>query len=358
MANLLIQRLNALPASEDLVGSTMYIIKGFGSDDAELYFTSEDATAIRHISTRQDIQDMINASIPESANQADKLSTPRLISASGDATWEVTFDGSADATAVLTLATTGVTAAEYTVVTVDDKGRVLEGRALVASDIPALPGSKINSTLSVDTTGNAATATSAGKLTTPRTINGEAFDGTADITINAVDSTDRIASSEKGMANGVATLDGSGLIPSSQLPSFVDDVIEVATFSALPVTGETGKIYIAIDTGSIYRWSGSMYVAIPGGVGTADEALKLHSARSITITGDGSWTVNFDGSANVSAGFTLATVNASPGESPIPTVNAKGLVTGSRDILQSDLPTLDSTKVASAASVTLVASDW
>lgn len=53
-----------------------------------------------------------------------------------------------------------------------------------------------------------------------------------------------------------------GKVPSSQLPSYVDDVIEVANFAALPVTGETGKIYVTLDTGFIYRWSGSAYIRI------------------------------------------------------------------------------------------------
>ena len=44
-----------------------------------------------------------------------------------------------------------------------------------------------------------------------------------------------------GLPNGIATLDGGGKIPSGQLPSYVDDVIEVATFSALPCNGRKRK---------------------------------------------------------------------------------------------------------------------
>jgi hypothetical protein len=68
--------------------------------------------------------------------------------------------------------------------------------------------------------------------------------------------------SNKGISNGYAGLDGSGKVPSTQLPSYVDDVIEVANFAALPVTGETGKIYITIDNNKVYRWSGTVYVEI------------------------------------------------------------------------------------------------
>lgn len=69
----------------------------------------------------------------------------------------------------------------------------------------------------------------------------------------------------KGVANGYAPLDSSGLIPSANLPSFVDDVLEYANLAAFPVTGETGKIYIDKATGKQYRWSGSAYIAITNG---------------------------------------------------------------------------------------------
>lgn len=68
--------------------------------------------------------------------------------------------------------------------------------------------------------------------------------------------------SEKGTADGYAELDGSGRVPSSQLPSYVDDVVEHANLAAFPVTGEAGKIYVALDTNFTYRWSGSVYVVL------------------------------------------------------------------------------------------------
>lgn len=70
------------------------------------------------------------------------------------------------------------------------------------------------------------------------------------------------STSEKGMANGYASLDEAGKVPSAQLPSYVDDVLEYANLAAFPVSGETGKIYVAIDSGKTYRWSGSVYVEI------------------------------------------------------------------------------------------------
>ncbi len=77
-------------------------------------------------------------------------------------------------------------------------------------------------------------------------------------------------SAQKAQANGLATLDGAGLVPAAQLPSYVDDVLEYAALANFPATGETGKIYTAIDTKKIYRWSGSAYVEISPSPGSTD----------------------------------------------------------------------------------------
>jgi hypothetical protein len=67
------------------------------------------------------------------------------------------------------------------------------------------------------------------------------------------------------------TLDGSGKISSSLLPSYVDDIVEAATLAALAaVTGESGKLYVTVDTRKLYRWSGSAYVEIAGSPGSTD----------------------------------------------------------------------------------------
>lgn len=71
--------------------------------------------------------------------------------------------------------------------------------------------------------------------------------------------------SNKGAANGYASLDSGGKVPSTQLPSYVDDILEYANLAAFPATGETGKIYVALDTNKTYRWSGSAYISIYSG---------------------------------------------------------------------------------------------
>lgn len=73
---------------------------------------------------------------------------------------------------------------------------------------------------------------------------------------------DKISSAEKGAANGVAPLNGSAKIDALYLPSYVDDVLEFADLVSLPVTGETGKIYVTLDTNKTYRWSGSAYIEV------------------------------------------------------------------------------------------------
>lgn len=83
----------------------------------------------------------------------------------------------------------------------------------------------------------------------------------------------------KGAPNGLASLNESGIIPSAQLPSYVDDVIEVDTFSNLPDTGESGKIYIVQDTNLTYRWSGTDYVEI-------SKSLALGETSSTAYPGD------------------------------------------------------------------------
>lgn len=66
----------------------------------------------------------------------------------------------------------------------------------------------------------------------------------------------------KGSINGVAELDENGKVLSSQLPSYVDDVLEFQSIATFPTTGESGKIYVATDTNLTYRWTGTIYIEI------------------------------------------------------------------------------------------------
>lgn len=254
--------------------------------------------------------------------------------------------------------------------------RDASGNFVAGTITAALAGNATTATTATTTTGNSGTAT---KLATARTIaisgdvtgTATSFDGSANITIAATIADDshnhiitnidglqsaldaKVDDAQLGVANGVATLDATGLVPSSQLPSFVDDVIEVTDFATLPVTGEAGKIYVTLDTNITYRWSGTVYTEISKslalgttvgtayagdagtalastvtahnsnvsnphattkaqvGLGSVDNtadsaknvlsATKLTTARTIALTGDVTATgVSFDGTGNIS----------------------------------------------------------
>ena len=212
----------------------------------------------------------------------------------------------------------------------------IQSTLVSGTNIKTVNGTSILGSGNIDTTqatisGNAGTAT---KLQIARNIAGISFDGSADInipfvnlsskptTLSGYGITDAINVSAKGVANGVATLNASGVIPSIQLPSFVDDVLEYTTLASFPVTGETGKIYVDLTTNKTYRWSGSTYIYITSGAvdsvagktgvvtlnkadvglgsvdNTADSVKNVLSATKLTTarTING---VSFDGSANI-----------------------------------------------------------
>ena len=79
-----------------------------------------------------------------------------------------------------------------------------------------------------------------------------------------------VQTSQIGVANGVAELDSDGKVPSSQLPSYVDDVEEYPDMSSFPAVGESDKIYVALDTNKTYRWGGSTYVIIGSDLALGD----------------------------------------------------------------------------------------
>jgi hypothetical protein len=106
---------------------------------------------------------------------------------------------------------------------------------------------------------------------------------------NGVDAQDAVTKSQldlklnadlKGAVNGVAELDAGGKVPASQLPSYVDDVLEYADLAAFPVSGETGIIYVALDDNKIYRWSGSVYIEVSSGASLTFNKEKL----TLTLT--------------------------------------------------------------------------
>ena len=123
----------------------------------------------------------------------------------------------------------------------------------------------------------AATASAYGVVKVDTAVNGTSINPVQNKAVqtaitNAVNSAAYIPTSEKGANNGVAELGSDGKVPSSQLPSYVDDVLEYESQSKFPSTGETGKIYVATDTNLTYRWSGTAYVEISASLALGETA--------------------------------------------------------------------------------------
>lgn len=97
---------------------------GIALDTQELYVGDENGNV-----------KIIKGGASGAVESADKLTIARIISATGDATGSVAFDGSQNVEMALELANSGVTAGTYTKVTVDAKGRVTAGANITVEDI-------------------------------------------------------------------------------------------------------------------------------------------------------------------------------------------------------------------------------
>jgi len=116
-----------------------------------------------------------------------------------------------------------------------------------------------------------------------------------------------------------------GIVPTNQLPSYVDDVLEYSSLAAFPATGETGKIYIALDNNKTYRWSGSVYVYITSG---AVDSVAGKTGIVVLVKGDvglGNVDNTSDESKPVSTAQQTALDLKAPKASPVFTGNVTGL---------------------------------
>lgn len=290
------------------------------------------------------------------ADVATKLQTPRDFSAAGDATAPaVSFDGTQNVQLQLTLAAiSGLQAGTYTKVTVDAKGRVTTGGTLTIEDLPSIPSSKVTglgTAAAVDTgtgQGNVPVVQADGKLLATlipdlsgtyvpvsTTINGKPLSANVQLTAGDVGA---IPATQKGAASGVAELDSTGKVPASQLPSYVDDVVECYVVGSTPyaadwlslkksgtaLTPESGKIYLVISEGEYqnreYRWGGTQYAQISA-------SLALGETASTAYRGDRGKTA-YDHSQITNAnphGTTAAQVGAAPSTHPSVVGNASTL---------------------------------
>ena len=143
-----------------------------------------------------------------------------------------------------------------------------EGKQLSTNDYTTAEKNKLAEAID-ESTANTLINTAIGKLTK------------ASVGLDNVTNDSQVKRSEMGTANGVATLDGQGHVPASQLPSYVDDVVDVyATYTegaagvltnievfsdsgkTQPVTGESGKIYIDVENNYQFRWTGTKYAPV------------------------------------------------------------------------------------------------
>lgn len=283
-------------------------------------------------------------SVSGNAGTATRLQNTRTISATGDGTWSVSFNGSANASGEFTLAASGATAGSYgesaaktlsyggsfsiPYVTVDAKGRVTSVKSIALK----MPSAQ------TDVTGNAETAT---KLETARKINGVAFDGSKDISIDLLASAGRVTALEgttQGAQSGLQMYEAYN----NGYPENYGNVLHLKAKEGtnhgecelfLGWSGRTGAhapIYVRNrrDTTSS-AWSDWKKVytegdSVPGvnaagnqnTTGNAATATKLKTARSLKVNLATTAADSFDGSGNADAigvSGTLPTGNGGTG---------------------------------------------
>lgn len=116
-----------------------------------------------------------------------------------------------------------------------------------------------------------------------------------------------------------------GKVPASQLPSYVDDVLEYANVAAFSATGETGKIYVAIDTNKTYRWSGSAYVEISASLALGETSSTAYRGdRGKTAYDHSQATGNPHGTTKSDVGLSNVD-NTSDANKPVSTAQAAAL---------------------------------
>lgn len=114
----------------------------------------------------------------------------------------------------------------------------------------------------------------------------------------------------RGAKNGLAELDASGLVPASQLPGYVDDVMEFASRSVFPRPGENDKIYIAMDTNIIYRWGGTEYTEISSTLALGETQQTAYRGDRGKVAYDHSQTSHAPANAQKNSDITKAEIEA------------------------------------------------
>lgn len=288
---------------------------------------------------------LINPDQSSTALSADKLTTPRTIALTGDVTGSVSFDGSGDVSIVTTEKNSGVTAGTYTKVTVNAKGDVTAGSAMVAGDIPTLTMSKISdagtaSTKNVGTaSGNIPILDSSGKLDT------NVLPAIAIVDTNVVASqTAMLALTAQVGDVAVRTdLNKTYILKTAGASTLTNwQELLTPTDAVASVAGKTGVVTLVSNdvglgnvtneskatmftnptfTGTITgvtpttgdnstKLATTAFVGTASTSGNAGTATRLATARTIGITGDVTGTAtSFDGSSNIAINAVISVID-------------------------------------------------
>ena len=281
-------------------------------------------------------------SITGNAATASTLATARTISISGDATWSTSFDGSANAAGTLTLASVATSgtygsSSSYPVITIDAKGRAttittvsLGTMAFQNANAVAISGGTVSG-VTINSSSIGASAPSSGAFTSLAASQTTVLSGVSDqLRIRGAAATNRqISFDTNTISRWLFRVDSDAETGSNAGSNF--DLISVSD------TGAVETLVLSIPrTSNIVDFkftptiNGVSIATTAGNVSTAD---KWSTARTLSLTGDGTASLVVDGSTNVSSALTLATVNSNVGSFgsataiPAITVNAKGLIT-------------------------------
>ena len=306
----------------------------------------------------------ITGALVGNASTATAWLNPRSLQLTGDGTATFTgVDGSANVSAGLTLATvnsnagTWGSATQIPVFTVNAKGLVTGVTTADIATSLSIAGGTGSDTVSLLTdtltfTGGTGVTTTVTNNTVTFSI-GQAVGTTDSVTFNNLTVNGTFSSNDITAAN--VTVDGNAIITgnltvqgttttvNSTTVAIGDANITLAKDAANAAQADGAGLTVAgagatlTYTSANDRWNlnkdlvvANVYGAL---VGNASTATKLATARTLDITGDATWQVSFDGSANVTSALTLATVNSNVGTFgdsvtvPTVTVNGKGLVT-------------------------------
>jgi len=251
---------------------------------------------------------------------ADSTKEPAIAAGTSAQFWSGVKSWVDFATTVRGSVLTGISFAVSTAVVATDT--LLAALGKLQAQITALQSSKLDAT---------ATAAAATKLATSRTLN-LTGDGTASMSFDGT-----------ANASGVLTLAASG--------------VTAGTYGKVTVNAKglvTGGAALApadipnIETSQVNGLDTALAGKLASGA-TAVAAVKLATARTLSLTGDATGSMSFDGSANASAALTLVNSGVTAGTYGKVTVNAKGIVTAGAGLAASDIPNLDAGKITSGS---------